>query len=134
MLSVGPETLRLLGKGYRGTGTVMMIMLSTFPVVPLAKVANGSLHGLGRARPGFMLHGVLAAAVVGGSTWAGVALAGGGAAGIVGLTLAVPVFRFSPPDDAGWLQTVAGARWPGIPARILRACASAVEKPLGGHA
>jgi len=134
MLSVGPEMLRLHGKGYRGTGTLMMIMLATFPVEPLAKVANGLLHGLGLVRPVFMSRGTLAAAAVGGSTWAGVALAGGGAAGIAGLTLAAPIFRFPPPHDAAWLQTVAGALWRWIPARILRACAPAVEKPLGGHA
>jgi hypothetical protein len=132
MLSVGPETLRLRGKAHRGTGTLMMIMLATFPVEPLAKVANGLPHGLGRVRPVFMSRGALAAAVVGGSSWLGVA--GGGAAGIVGLTLAAPVFRLPPPDEAAWLETFAGARWRRILAGILRACAPAVEKPLGGHA
>ena len=50
MVSLGPAVLRLLGKEYRGTATVTVIMLATFPFVPLARAAYALLHGLGRVR------------------------------------------------------------------------------------
>lgn len=86
MLSLGPATLRLLGKDYHGTGTVTMIMLVTFPLVPLAKTATSLLHGLGRVRP-VLIAGALAASanvlldilIIPGNGAVGAAIANGGA-------------------------------------------------------
>ncbi len=86
MMSLGPATLRLLGRDYRGTGTVTVIMLATFPLVPLAKAATSLLHGLGRVRFVMIAGAVGAAAnvlldilIIPGHGAVGAAIANGGA-------------------------------------------------------
>jgi O-antigen/teichoic acid export membrane protein len=61
-MAVGPAALRLLGEDFEGTGDILLVMLVTFPIVPLVKTGNGLLHGVGRIR--FILAaGAFAAAV-----------------------------------------------------------------------
>jgi O-antigen/teichoic acid export membrane protein len=98
MLSLGPATLRLLGRDYRGTGTVTVIMLATFPFVPLAKAATSLLHGLGRVRFVMIAGAVGAAAnvlldilIIPGHGAVGAAIANGGAQ----VTAAIPALIYS---------------------------------------
>jgi O-antigen/teichoic acid export membrane protein len=98
MLSLGPATLRLLGRDYRGTGTVTVIMLATFPFVPLAKAATSLLHGVGRVRFVLIAGAVAAGAnvlldilIIPGHGAVGAAIANGGAQ----VTAAVPALAYS---------------------------------------
>jgi O-antigen/teichoic acid export membrane protein len=98
VIAVGPETVRLLGSDFGGTGRILVLMMLTFPVVPLVKSANGLLHGLGRIR--FILVAGAFAAVVNVALdvilippyeAVGAALANGGAQ----VAAAVPVLVYS---------------------------------------
>jgi O-antigen/teichoic acid export membrane protein len=48
--ALGPALLRLLGRDFHHIGTILVVMMITFPLVPLQKTAAGLLHGLGRLR------------------------------------------------------------------------------------
>lgn len=98
MMSIGPAVLHMFGKEFSGVGTVTLIMLATFPFVPLAKVASGLLHGLGRVRL-VLISSVLAASanilldflIIPGNGAVGAAIANGGAQVIA----AVPALFYS---------------------------------------
>jgi O-antigen/teichoic acid export membrane protein len=61
--ALGPDLLRvLLGRDFGSIGTILVVMMITFPFVPLQKTAAGLLHGLGRLR--FILVSSAFAAVV----------------------------------------------------------------------
>lgn len=62
VIAVGPTLLRLLGSDFAGTGQILVLMMLTFPIVPLVKTGNGLLHGLGRIRV-ILVVGAFAAAV-----------------------------------------------------------------------
>jgi len=48
--ALGPDLLRLLGRDFHGIGTILVVMMITFPFVPLQKTGSAFLHGLGRLR------------------------------------------------------------------------------------
>lgn len=98
MVSLGPAVLRLLGKEYRGTATVTVIMLATFPFVPLARAAYALLHGLGRVRFAIAAGTIATVAnivldflIIPGHAAVGAAIANGGAQAIA----AVPALVYS---------------------------------------
>ena len=50
-LSVGPAALRLIyGEAYRGTGSVLLILMAAFPLIPLINTSLGLLWGTGKLR------------------------------------------------------------------------------------
>ena len=50
-LAIGPHALRLVyGEDYRGTGPVLVILLASFPLVPLINTSLGLLWGTGKLR------------------------------------------------------------------------------------
>lgn len=67
ILAVGPELLRVVyGDDYRGTGPVLVLLMTAFPVIPVYQISGGVLQGLGRLRD------IIAASVI--ATVADVAL------------------------------------------------------------
>jgi O-antigen/teichoic acid export membrane protein len=63
VIAVGPTALRVLyGEDYAGTGPVLVVLMCTFPIVPLIYLSRSLLVGLGKLRfP--VVAGVVAAAV-----------------------------------------------------------------------
>jgi O-antigen/teichoic acid export membrane protein len=98
MMSIGPALLRMFGSQFSGVGTVTLIMLVTFPFVPLAKAASGLLHGLGLIRL-VLISSVFAAGanilldflIIPGNGAVGAAIANGGAQ----IIAAVPALFYS---------------------------------------
>jgi O-antigen/teichoic acid export membrane protein len=61
-LAVGPGLLHVVyGTEYKGTGPVLLISLTAFPLVPLAGVASALLAGIGRGRVLLQASGAAAA-------------------------------------------------------------------------
>jgi O-antigen/teichoic acid export membrane protein len=192
-MTIAPRMLSLLGHQFKGTGPVIVIMLATFPVVPLVRTSTGLLHGLGRVRfillagvfaavtnvtldalviPGnaaigaafanggaqlvaafpvliytvravggvevrasFIARAAVLAVGVGLAAWGGVAAAPGGAGAALGvftafatLFLLAPVLRVLPPEDAHWIESLAGAKLGGLVGRACRRCAFAMPE------
>jgi O-antigen/teichoic acid export membrane protein len=66
VLALGPELLRLVfGNAYRETGPVLLILVSTFPVIPLISLSRGLLTGFGRLRFPLTIGSVAAAVNLG---------------------------------------------------------------------
>jgi O-antigen/teichoic acid export membrane protein len=96
-LSLGPALVRLIyGSEYRGTRSVLLVMMSVFPVMAAGTVANALLTGVGRLRALLTASAVaatvdlgLAAALVPGHDAVGAAIANVGAQLVLTVTLLV---------------------------------------------
>jgi O-antigen/teichoic acid export membrane protein len=134
--ALAPDLLsRLLGPDFHGIGTILVVMMITFPFVPLVKTGTGVLHGLGRIRF-ILLSGAFAAIVNVGldvvliPRWnaVGAAVANGGAQ----LAAAIPVLVYG-------ARTLGGIRLqPAFLLRTIPATAGAglvawaADKAIGG--
>jgi O-antigen/teichoic acid export membrane protein len=65
-LALGPELIRLLyGEQFSGAGTVLVVMLLLFPLLPLNSVSLSLLTGMGRAAVPFVIGSVAAVVNIG---------------------------------------------------------------------
>jgi O-antigen/teichoic acid export membrane protein len=107
-LALGPTALRLVyGSSYRASGTVLLILLAPFPLIPVVQFARAFMTGLGRLRAGFVMNAFAAVvnvaldfALIPGRGAVGAAIANSAAQVIAGIPVLVYMARHL--DEMHW--------------------------------
>jgi O-antigen/teichoic acid export membrane protein len=107
-LALGPTALRLVyGDSYRASGSVLLILLLPFPLMPIVSFGRGFMTGLRRLRAGFLMN-IFAAfvnvaldiALIPGRGAVGAAIANASAQAVAGLPVLVYMARHL--DGVDW--------------------------------